>query len=132
MESEQNKELIGKLAEVAKVKSHINTELYSKYNVKRGLRNNDGTGVLVGLTEVGEVMSYIVDDADRIPVEGKLFYQGYEVKDLVNGFFSQNRFGYEETAFLLLTGELPTASELKDFNNLLSEVRPLPDGWYRW
>ena len=129
MESEQNKELIGKLAEVAKVKSHINTELYSKYNVKRGLRNNDGTGVLVGLTEVGEVMSYIVDDADRIPVEGKLFYQGYEVKDLVNGFFSQNRFGYEETAFLLLTGELPTASELKDFNNLLSEVRPLPDGF---
>ena len=76
--------------------------MYSKYNVKRGLRNNDGTGVLVGLTEVGEVMSYIVDDADRIPVEGKLFYQGYEVKDLVEGFFSEGRFGYEETAFLLM------------------------------
>ena len=129
MESEQNLQLINKLADVAKVKSHINTELYTKYNVKRGLRNNDGTGVLVGLTEVGEVMSYIVDDADRIPVEGKLFYQGYEVKDLVNGFFSQGRYGYEETAFLLLTGELPTESELKEFNQLLSSVRPLPEGF---
>ena len=85
MAFEQKEELINRLADVAKVKSHINKELYTKYNVKRGLRNNDGTGVLVGLTEVGEVMSYIVDDADRIPVEGKLFYQGYEVKDLVNG-----------------------------------------------
>ena len=125
----QNEQLINKLAEVAKVKSHINKDLYTKYNVKRGLRNNDGTGVLVGLTEVGEVMSYIVDDADRIPVEGKLFYQGYEVKDLVNGFYSEGRYGYEETAFLLLTGELPTASELKEFNELLSSFRPLPEGF---
>ena len=129
MAFEQKEELINRLADVAKVKSHINKELYTKYNVKRGLRNNDGTGVLVGLTEVGEVMSYIVDDADRIPVEGKLFYQGYEVKDLVNGFFSEGRYGYEETAFLLLTGELPTASELKDFNELLQSVRPLPEGF---
>ena len=129
MESEQNKELIGKLAEVAKVKSHINTELYTKYNVKRGLRNNDGTGVLVGLTEVGEVMSYIVDDADRIPVEGKLFYQGYEVKDLVNGFFPQKRFGFEEIAFLLLTGDLPTKEALESFNDLLSSVRRLPENF---
>ena len=105
MAFEQKEELINKLADVAKVKSHINKDLYTKYNVKRGLRNNDGTGVLVGLTEVGEVMSYIVDDADRIPVEGKLFYQGYEVKDIVNGFFSEGRYGYEETAFLLLTGD---------------------------
>ena len=129
MAFEQKEELINKLADVAKVKSHINKDLYTKYNVKRGLRNNDGTGVLVGLTEVGEVMSYIVDDADRIPVEGKLFYQGYEVKDLVNGFFSEGRYGYEETAFLLLTGELPTASELKEFNALLQSVRPLPEGF---
>ena len=126
MEFDNKDQLINKLAEVAKVKSHINTELYTKYNVKRGLRNNDGTGVLVGLTEVGEVMSYIVDDADRIPVEGKLFYQGYEVKDLVEGFFSEGRYGYEETAFLLLTGELPTLSELDEFNKLLQSVRPLP------
>ena len=94
MDQEQKEQLINKIADIACVKSHINPELYTKYNVKRGLRNNDGTGVLVGLTEVGEVMSYIVDDADRIPVEGKLFYQGYEITDRVNGFFPQKRFGF--------------------------------------
>ena len=120
MDLDKKVQLVNQLADVAKVKSHINMDLYSKYNVKRGLRNNDGTGVLVGLTEVGEVMSYIVDDADRIPVEGKLFYQGYEVKDLVEGFFSAGRYGFEETAFLLLTGELPTDAELDEFKALLS------------
>lgn len=92
----------------ATAKAKIDSHLYQKYNVKRGLRNNDGTGVLVGLTEVGEVMSYIVDDSERVPVEGKLFYRGYEVKDIVNGFYNKGRFGFEEVAFLLLTGELPT------------------------
>ena len=71
MDSEDREKLISEISSVASVKSHINPTLYTKYNVKRGLRNNDGTGVLVGLTEVGEVMSYIVDDVDRIPVEGK-------------------------------------------------------------
>ncbi|MCR4689552.1 MAG: citrate/2-methylcitrate synthase [Saccharofermentans sp.] len=127
---DQNKDLlINKLADVASVKSHINPALYTRYNVKRGLRNNDGTGVLVGLTEVGEVMSYIVDDADRIPVEGKLYYQGYDVTELVDGFFLNNRFGFEETAFLLLTGDLPTDKELAEFNDLLTSVRPLPDNF---
>lgn len=109
-------------------KSHISSELYTRYDVKRGLRNNDGTGVLVGLTEVGEVMSYIIDDAERVPVEGKLFYQGYEISDLVKGFYGK-RFGYEEIAFLLLTGELPTEGELKSFRELLSDRRPLPEGF---
>ena len=129
MDKQDKDLLINKLADVASVKSHINPSLYSKYNVKRGLRNNDGTGVLVGLTEVGEVMSYIVDDADRIPVEGKLYYQGYDVTELVDGFFLNGRYGYEETAFLLLTGDLPTEKELKKFNDLLTSVRPLPDGF---
>ncbi|MBR2522882.1 MAG: citrate/2-methylcitrate synthase [Clostridiales bacterium] len=121
--------LISKLTENAAVKSHINPELYSKYNVKRGLRNNDGTGVLVGLTEIGEVMSYIVDDADRIPVEGKLFYQGYEVSDIVDNAWQSGRFGFEEVAFLLMTGDLPTKTELEDFRKLLAESRPLPAGF---
>ncbi|MCR5061287.1 MAG: citrate/2-methylcitrate synthase [Saccharofermentans sp.] len=121
--------LISKLTENAAVKSHINPELYTKYNVKRGLRNNDGTGVLVGLTEVGEVMSYIVDDADRIPIEGKLFYQGYEVSDIVDNAWKNGRYGFEEVAFLLMTGELPTESELNDFKKLLAESRPLPAGF---
>ena len=97
---------IKSLSNTATLKAKINPELYTKYNVKRGLRNNDGTGVLVGLTDVGEVMSYIVDDAERVPVEGKLFYQGYEVNDLVNGFYGTDRFGYEEIVYLLLNFEL--------------------------
>ena len=129
MEPKRKDEIISMLSDVASVKSHIEPNLYTKYNVKRGLRNNDGTGVLVGLTEVGEVMSYIVEDCDRIPVEGKLFYQGYEISDLVNGFFPQGRFGYEETAFLLLTGDLPTKTDLDSFNELLASSRDLPKGF---
>lgn len=112
-------------AAVARAK--IDSNLYTKYNVKRGLRNNDGTGVLVGLTEVGEVMSYIVDDSERVPVEGRLFYRGYEIKDLVNGFYNKGRFGYEEIAFLLITGELPTDYEYDEFTKLLQSCRDLPD-----
>jgi len=123
-----NEELITKLARVAGKKAKIEPELYGRYNVKRGLRNNDGTGVLVGLTEVGEVMSYLMDDGDRMPIDGRLYYQGYEVTDLVNGFYKK-RFGYEEIAFLLITGDLPTESELKDFRALLSSKRPLPAGF---
>ncbi len=123
-----NEEIITKLAKVAGKKAKIEPELYGRYNVKRGLRNNDGTGVLVGLTEVGEVMSYLMDDGDRMPVDGRLYYQGYEVTDLVNGFYKK-RFGYEEIAFLLITGDLPTESELAEFRALLASKRPLPDGF---
>jgi len=114
------------LAGIAREKARIDPALYERYNVKRGLRNADGTGVLVGLTEVGEVMSYIVDDVERVPIEGRLFYQGIEINDLVNGFFEQKRFGFEETAYLLLFGELPAEEQLKEFEGILSELRPLP------
>lgn len=127
-QDEKNNELKIITSEVAS-RSKINPELYNKYNVKRGLRNNDGTGVLVGLTEVGEVMSYIVDDAERVPVEGKLFYRGYDVKDLVKGFYNKGRFGYEEIAFLLITGELPTEEEYKKFTGLLQSCRELPENF---
>ena len=127
--SDLRDKLILKLTDNAAVKSHINPDLYGKYNVKRGLRNNDGTGVLVGLTEIGEVMSYIIDDGERIPVEGKLFYQGYEVSDIVDSAWKEHRFGFEEVAFLLMTGDLPTEGELSDFKKLLAESRPLPAGF---
>ena len=125
---ETKKDMIGKLTGLAEAKAKINPDLYSRYNVKRGLRNNDGTGVLVGLTEVGEVMSYIVDDAERVPVEGKLFYRGYEVTDLVNGFYGK-RFGFEEIAYLLMMGELPTQDQLAEFTELISSCRMLPRGF---
>ncbi|NLW88565.1 MAG: citrate/2-methylcitrate synthase [Clostridiaceae bacterium] len=121
--------IIEQLAEKAGEKAKIDPALYERYNVKRGLRNADGTGVLVGLTEVGEVMSYIVDDVERVPIEGRLFYQGIEISDIVNGFFENKRFGFEETAYLLLFGELPTVEEQAQFEKLLDELRPLPQGF---
>lgn len=125
-DSQKKIETIAALAEKATVKARIDPALYERYNVKRGLRNSDGTGVLVGLTEVGEVMSYIMDDAERIPVEGRLFYQGIEISDIVSGFYQEKRFGFEETAYLLLFGELPTEEELKIFSDLLVSCRELP------
>ena len=118
--------LVKKMAALADRKGRIDPELYAKYGVKRGLRNDDGSGVLVGLTEVGDVVSYIVDEGDKVPIEGRLFYRGIEINDLVNGFYPDGRFGFEETAYLLLFGELPTGEELDEFERLLAQHRPLP------
>lgn len=129
MDSQKTEEMILGIANIATEKARIDPTMYTRYNVKRGLRNNDGTGVLVGLTEVGEVMSYIVDDAERVPVEGKLFYQGYEVFDLVKGFYENNRYGYEEISYLLLTGDLPTKEESEKYCEMLSNLRTLPSNF---
>ena len=117
--------LVQKMAGVADRKGRIDPSLYGKYGVKRGLRNDDGSGVLVGLTEVGDVVSYIVDEGDMVPIEGRLFYRGIEINDLVNGFYPK-RPGFEECAYLLLFGELPTSDELGQFERLLAQHRPLP------
>lgn len=107
----------------------IPANLYDRYGVKRGLRNENGSGVLVGLTDIAEVYSYVMDDNDRIPVEGKLYYRGIEITDLVNGFYETKRFGFEETAFLLMMGELPSSLELDDFTECLASHRCLPDNF---
>lgn len=107
----------------------IDTELFTKYNVKRGLRNADGSGVLVGLTTIGEVHGYVVDEGEATPVEGRLRYRGIDVRDLVKGFQEEKRFGFEETAFLLLFGKLPTKDELQNFNKVLVDNRKLPEGF---
>lgn len=119
-------EIFNELVESATSYGKIDLSYYQKYNVKRGLRNEDGTGVLVGLTEVGEVFSYIMDDGDQVPAEGRLFYRGVEISDLVNGFYQEKRFGFEECVYLLLFGELPTKVQLENFVDLLSSVRKLP------
>ncbi len=121
--------LIQLMADNSAAKSKIDPTLYERYSVKRGLRNEDGTGVLVGLTEVGEVFSYIMDEGERIPVEGRLFYRGISINDLVNGFYQEKRFGFEETAYLLLFGELPTRAQLAQFTELLAGSRDLPYGF---
>ncbi len=107
----------------------IGPEEYRKYNCKRGLRNEDGTGVLVGLTEIGEVHGYIIDDAERIPAPGKLSYRGMDLSDIVHGFQADNRFGFEEVIYLLLFGTLPTGDELAEFSELLGNKRELPKGF---
>ena len=101
----------------------IDTELYSKYEVKRGLRDLNGKGVLAGLTDVSKIQSYIVEDNDMIPCEGKLYYQGVDVEDIVAGFIKEKRFGYEETVYLLLFGKLPNEDELEKITKILSDYR---------
>ena len=126
--SRENLELMDDLGELLK-KRKIAPELYEKYNVKRGLRNNNGTGVLVGLTEVGDVHSYITEDGVKKSVDGELSYRGYNINDLVNNAEKEGRFGFEETCYLLLFGELPSTEMLADFNELLGAFRALPYGF---
>ena len=106
--------------------NQIDPAYYERYNVKRGLRNADGTGVMAGVTQLGNVMGYYVQDGERIPAPGKLVYRGIDVEELVNGFVSEDRFGFEETAYLLLFGQLPTREQLTTFQQLLSENHTLP------
>ena len=107
----------------------IPAELYNKYNVKRGLRNSDGTGVLVGLTSIGEVHGYSIEDSDKIPAQGKLLYRGLELKELASACLKEDRHGFEEICFLILFGVLPTKEQLKEFKSLLVELRTLPDNF---
>jgi len=109
----------------------IDNELYRKYEVKRGLRDISGKGVLVGLTEISEIIAYVIQDGDLVPCEGKLFYRGINVENLVKGFLDENRFGFEEAAFLLLFGHLPKKEEFEKFNSLLKEYAELPENFVR-
>lgn len=120
---------LDELASLAEKNNYIDPELYEKYNVKRGLRNKDGTGVLVGLTEIGEVHGYILDEGERIPDKGRLLYRGIDVWDIVHGFQKENRYGFEEVCYLLMFGELPDRKRLQEFTNLLAEKRTLPEGF---
>jgi citrate synthase len=105
---------------------YIDHDLYGKYNVKRGLRNEDGTGVLVGLTRIGDVHGYIMDEGEKIPQEGKLYYRGISVEKIVENATAEGRFSFEETIYLLMFGALPTADQLEAFCKLLGEKRMLP------
>ena len=112
--------LIYKLSEKMKDCAKIDNDLFKKYDVKRGLRNDDGTGVLVGLTRIGNVVGYErIEGGGMKPIPGKLFYRGYDVEDLAHGVMADKRFGFEEVAYLLLSGDLPDRDELEDFRKLL-------------
>jgi len=117
------------LARLAKDNNKIDPQLFVKYDVKRGLRNADGTGVLVGLTEIGDVHGYIINEKEKVAMPGKLRYRGIEIEDIVAGFQKEKRHGFEETAYLLLFGELPKKKDLTKFNHLLGKHRNLPEGF---
>ena len=121
--------ILDELSLKAEKNNYIKPEYYDQFNVKRGLRNSNGTGVLVGLTEIGSVVGYDIDNDIKCPCQGKLFYRGIDIKSIAKGFQSDNRRGFEETAYLLLFGELPTSVELLNFTELLDECRDLPPGY---
>ena len=110
--------------------NNIPAECFDKYSVKRGLRNPDGTGVMAGVTNICNVHGYVVDDGEKKPTEGKLIFRGYSINDLIEKAEAEDRFGYEEIVFLLLTGRLPNRNELDEFIMTLSDERALPQDFF--
>jgi len=128
--SKMAERIIG-LTEICKRNSMVDPALYGKYDVKRGLRDISGKGVLAGLTTIGEVKAYDTIDGEQIPCEGKLYYRGIDIEHIVDGFTRDRRFGFEEVSYLLLFGELPSREELDDFRKILSEFMKLPTSFVR-
>ena len=124
--------LIETNSEILIKNNKIESDLYAKHDVKRGLRNSNGTGVVVGLTRIGDVVGYKMNEnKEKVPIDGKLFYRGYDVEDLVNNCLAEDRFGYEEISYLLMFGELPTSKQLSDYTAFLASKRDLPVGFTR-
>lgn len=107
--------------------NRIQPEDYKRFDVKKGLRNPDGTGVMAGLTKICSVEGYYIDDGERVPREGRLFYRGINMSDIVKNCKQENRFGFEEVVWLLLFGDLPTKEQLDAFTSVLAQARELPD-----
>ena len=122
---------IKELADLTEKNNAIDKELYSKLDVKRGLRDLNGKGVLAGLTNISDVCATKVVDGKEVPCAGNLYYRGYNIKDLVRGFLKEGHAGYEEISYLLLFGELPTEKQLEDFHETLTERRTLPPTFVR-
>lgn len=122
---------IQQLADLCEKNNSIERELYTKYDVKRGLRDLNGKGVLAGLTNISDVCAKKIVDGKEVPCAGNLYYRGYNIKDLVNGFLSADHFGFEEITYLLLFGELPNTKELEEFKETLIERRTLPPTFVR-
>ncbi len=124
-------ELIGQLSHLTEESCRIDESLFTKFDVKRGLRNADHTGVLVGLTNVGSVVGYEKRDNVLVAIDGKLIYRGIEISDLVHGLQEERRQGFDETVFLLLFGRLPNKQELENFSEGMAELRSLPENFNR-
>ena len=120
--------IIKRLSDIAMSNDPIDQSLYEKYDVKRGLRHADGRGVLVGLTSIGDAIGYEIDKDDKkVAVPGRLIYRGYNVEDIVHDVEKSHQYGYEQVAYLLLFGQLPTKNQLEEFQELLGSLRALPE-----
>ncbi|MCR5747584.1 MAG: citrate/2-methylcitrate synthase [Lachnospiraceae bacterium] len=119
------------LADLAYNSTLIDSELYKKWDVKRGLRDLNGKGVLAGLTHISDIQAVKIEDGKSVPVDGNLYYRGYNIKDLVKGFNGRNESGFEEVVYLLLFDKLPNKEELSDFRKLLGRYRALPKNFVR-
>lgn len=124
-----SKDFVSRLCDEYKKNNYIAPEDYSIYGVKRGLRNEDGTGVMAGITRIGNVQGYVLQDGSRVPQEGRLIYRGIEINDLINGFIREDQFGFEETVYLLLFGALPTKEQLACVSRVLNDWATLPAGF---
>ena len=124
-----DKKWLKQQAEKVRKVDWIDPALYRKFGVKRGLRNDNGTGVLVGLTTIGNVHGYVMNEGEKQPIPGELYYRGINVRDIVMADKREHRFGYEETAYLILFGDLPTARQLVDWKNKIGAYRRLSDGF---
>lgn len=124
-----DKDYFLKLEDPVREACRIDNELFEKYEVKRGLRNNDRTGVLVGLTNIGDVVGYRKEEGKVVAIPGRLMYRGIDIDDITHGFQREQRHGFEETVYLLLTGRLPDSDELDEFSAYLASLRGLPDSF---
>ncbi len=122
---------IERLTDICVGNGQIDPSLYGKYEVKRGLRDLNGKGVLTGLTDISEVRASKTVDGVSVPCEGRLFYRGIDVKDIIKGFIAEKRYGFEEVSYLLIFGALPTKEELKSFKDVLNELMTLPTNFIR-
>ncbi len=127
----EDKKFLSQLSDSIKQSCQIDNELFEKYDVKRGLRNKDNTGVLVGLTNIGEVVGYKKENDKVVAIPGRLLYRGIDIEDITQGFQKEDRHGFDETVFLLLTGKLPNKEELEKFSAHMASIRALPDSFIK-
>ncbi len=126
---EENEALIAGLCKSFMENAGVPREIYEEHDIKRGLRNADGTGVLAGASRIGSVQGYTIRDDERVPAPGKLYYRGISVQDIAQGFWEEGRQGMAEVAYLLLFGKLPNKAQHSQFSSMLKEASPLPEGW---
>lgn len=126
-ETQKERDLfIGQMSDEYRKNNFIDPHVYENYKIKRGLREPDGSGVMVGVTRIASVRGYVMEEGDRIPAPGQLIYRGIDVNSLLKGYEAEDRFGFEEVVYLLMMGKLPTSEELEEFKNLLVSMRDLP------